>query len=219
MAKIKLLIAEDHPFTRQTLAYEFKKMEEIEFKGAFENGKDAFEYCLLNDVDVILMDITMPVMDGIIATKEIKKIKPNTKIIILTSHKEKENVLDSLSSGANAYCVKNIKTPELLEIIKTVYDGGVFFDKEIAAYILDIFKTIEKQKMEEKLQAEVFHITQAERTVLKLIADGYTNAQISETLFLAKSTVKNHVSNIIKKLNVKDRTQIALFTVKNNLLD
>ena len=217
--KIKLIIAEDHPFTKQTLTYEFKKLEEVDFKGAFESGQEVVDYCLLNDVDVILMDIAMPIMDGIVATSEIKKSKPNIKIIMLTSHTEKGKVLDSLSSGANAYCVKNIKTPELMEIIKTVYDGGVFFDKEIACYILDIFKTIEKHKIEEKISAKDFNITPAERSVLKLIADGHTNAQIAQTLVLSKSTVKNHVSSIIKKLAVKDRTQIALVTVKNNLLD
>ena len=119
MDKIKLIIVEDHDFTRQTLSYEFKRNEKIDFKGAFKNGKEAFDYCLLNDIDIVLMDIEMPVMDGICATQEIKKIKPDVKIIMLTSHKEKEKVLDSLSSGANAYCVKNIETQELLEIIQS----------------------------------------------------------------------------------------------------
>lgn len=219
MEKIKLIIVEDHPFTRQTLSYELKKIDNIEFKGAFENGKQAVDYCLLNQVDVVLMDINMPLMDGISATKEIKKSNSDIKIIILTSHNEKEKVLGALSSGANAYCVKNIEMNELLEIIKTVYDGGVYFDKQIAGYILSIFKTIDEQEKEETPTAKDYKITPAERTILKLISDGLTNAQIAETLVLSKSTVKNHVSSIIKKLNVKDRTQIALMTVKNNLLN
>lgn len=219
MEKIKLIIVEDHPFTRQTLSYELKKIDNIEFKGAFENGKQAVDYCLLNQVDVVLMDINMPLMDGISATKEIKKSNLDIKIIILTSHNEKEKVLGALSSGANAYCVKNIEMNELLEIIKTVYDGGVYFDKQIAGYILGIFKTIDEQEKEETPTAKDYKITPAERTILKLISDGLTNAQIAETLVLSKSTVKNHVSSIIKKLNVKDRTQIALMTVKNNLLN
>lgn len=220
MKKCNLLICEDDSFTRQILTYELKKQETINLLGAFENGSFALDYIKKTPVDVILMDIDMPIMDGIEATKQIKEFNPDISIIMLTNHNEKEKVFAAFSSGANGYCVKRIETKELMNVIEIVMESGVWFDKHIACYIFEILKNIEAHKEQQKAKTlEDYNITQRERNIIKLISDGLTNAQIAEQLVISINTVKNHVASIINKLAVKDRTQIAVFTLKNNLLD
>ena len=220
MHKFNLMVVEDHPFTRQTLVYELKKQENINLVAALDNGETAINFVKTNQVDVILMDIDMPIVDGISATKEIKKFNDKILVIMLTNHNEKDKVISAFKSGANGYCVKQIKMDELLNVIEIVRDGGVWFDKQIAQYIFEILKNVEeeKQQTKEKTIAD-FNITHRERNILKLIADGYSNAQIADELVIAHNTVKNHVASIIKKLNVEDRVQIAVFALKNNLLE
>ena len=120
MHKINLMIVEDHPFTRQTLVYEFKKQENINLVAALDNGESAINFVKTNQVDVILMDIDMPIVDGISATKEIKKFNDKILIIMLTNHNEKDKVISAFKSGANGYCIKQIKIDELLNIIDIV---------------------------------------------------------------------------------------------------
>lgn len=216
--KYNTLIVEDHPLTRQTLEYQIKKLKDINLIGALENGQKAVDFVKENKTDLIFMDIEMPVMNGIEAVKEIKKIKPNTKIIMLTSHTEKEKVLDAFNCGANAYCVKNIKIDELSKIVEIVIDDGIWVDTKIARYIFDVLKNIEEKQKQEVLKTEDFNITEREKEVLKLVSDGLSNDEIAEKLVISRNTVKNHIASIIDKLSVKDRTQIAVFALKNNLL-
>ena len=219
MKKYNLLLAEDDAFTRQTLSYELKRREEINFLGAYDNGKDIVELVKTTTPDIILMDIDMPIMDGLTATKEIKKFNPNILITILSNHDQKDKVLDAFSFGANAYCVKNIKMNELLNVFDIIASGGIWIDRQIAGYIFDVLKNTESSKEETRKKAEDYNITERERNVLKLVADGLSNSEIAEQLIISQNTVKNHIASIISKLAVKDRTQIAVFALKNNLLD
>jgi len=226
MDKIKLLIVEDHPFTRQTLTYEFKKNPQIELLAALTNGKEAVDFVQKITPDVIIMDIEMPFMDGIEATKEIKKAK-KIPVIMLTSHSEKEKVFAAFSSGANGYCIKDIEMSELIGVINIILDGGAWFDKKIAGYIFEVLKSLELENavaavdeaQETRQKIKDLNITEREMEILKLISDGLTNAQIAEQLIISLSTVKNHVASIIHKLSVKDRTQVAIFALNNKLLD
>ncbi len=221
MKKINVIIVEDHPLTRQTLAYQLKKKEEINLLEAFENGKQILDYIsdkTSTKPDIILMDIDMPVIDGIEATVEIKKTNANYPIIMLTNHKDREKVLYAFKSGANGYCVKDIKIDELSTVFNTILEGGIWVDKKIAQFIFDILKASEKEQIE-KHTAEEFDITNREKEVLKLVADGLSNDEITEKLFISRNTVKNHISSIITKLSVKDRTQAAVFALKNNMFD
>ena len=211
-------MVEDDPFTKQTLSYELKRREEINFLGAFDNGKDAVEFVKTNTPDIILMDIDMPIMNGLEATKEIKKFNPNILITILSNHDQKDKVLDAFSNGANAYCVKQIKMDELINVFNIISDGGIWIDTQIASYIFDVLKNIETQKTEIKKTADDFNITERERNVLKLVADGHSNTEIAEQLIISQNTVKNHIASILNKLALKDRTQIAIFALKNDLL-
>ena len=217
MNKYKLLIVEDDSITREVLKRDLKTHEEIELLNAVKNGKEAYDFVKLQEPDVILMDIEMPVMDGITATKNIKEFNSDIKVIMLTSHKERNNVLWSFSSGANAYCVKNIKTPELINIIKIVSDGGVWFDNQIAQFVFEILKNItptEDKEEKKNIKAE-YNITKREKNIIKMISEGYSNIQIAEQLCLSPNTVRNHIANITQKLAVQNRTQITSFASKN----
>ncbi|MBR2068979.1 MAG: response regulator transcription factor [Candidatus Gastranaerophilales bacterium] len=219
MAKIDIIIAEDHPLTRQTLAYQIKKVDTFNFLGAFENGAQAVEFTKTTKPDIILMDIDMPVMTGIEAVEEIKKITSKTKIIMLTNFKDRINVLNAFNSGANGYCVKNIKIDELIKVINIIYEGGMWVDSQIARFIFDVLGHLQQPQKEERYTPEDFDISEREKDVLREIADGLSNDEIAQKLFISRNTVKNHVASIIEKLSVKDRTQAAIFALKNKLFD
>ena len=220
MKNYKLLIVEDDNFTRQTLVYEFKKIESVTLLGYSENGEKAVQFVKENKPDVILMDIDMPVMNGIEATKEIKKIKkiyPEIMVVILTAHSEKEKVLSAFSSGANAYCVKNVKTDELFKVIEIVNDGGIWFDTQIAKFVFEVLNNYRDKDIKNQIK-DKFNISEHEIEIIKLISEGLSNIEIAEKLFISKNTVRNHISSIMEKLSIKDRTRIAVFALENNLL-
>ena len=219
MGKINVVIVEDHPLTRDTLVYQMSKSDRINLLASFENGAKVVEFVETQKPDIILMDIDMPVMGGVEATKIIKEKYPKINIIMLTGHKEKQKVLDAFQSGANGYCVKNIKTDELLKVMETVLEGGIWVDTQIAGFIFEVLKAVDEKQKEERKSIEDFGISEREAEVLKLVADGLSNEEITEKLFISKNTVKNHVASIIAKLSVKDRTQVAVFALKNKLVD
>ena len=210
---IKILLVEDHELTRKGIAYSLKTFPDIEIIGDVDNGKKAVDFISSKKPDVILMDIAMPVMNGIDATKKINESYPDIKIIMLTSINEKQSVLSAFHSGANAYCMKDIKSEELINIIKAVMTGAVWIDPNIARYVLDILQTT-GIPAENKTPNNIFNLTAREREILKLIAEGRSNKDIAEKLVLSLHTVKNHVKNIIQKLAVDDRTQAAILAFK-----
>lgn len=214
---IKILLVEDHELTRKGIAYSLKTFSDIEIIGDVDNGKKAVDFISSKKPDVILMDIAMPVMNGIDATKKINESYPDIKIIMLTSINEKQSVLSAFHSGANAYCMKDIKSEELINIIKAVMTGAVWIDPNIARYVLDILQTT-GIPAENKTPNNIFNLTAREREILKLIAEGRSNKDIAEKLVLSLHTVKNHVKNIIQKLAVDDRTQAAILALKENLI-
>lgn len=216
---IKILLVEDHELTRKGIAYSLKTFQDIEIIGDVDNGKKAVEFIKTKQPDVILMDIAMPVMNGIDATKKINSENPDIKIIMLTSIDEKQSVLSAFHSGANAYCMKDIKSEDLLSIIKAVMAGAVWIDPNIAKYVLDILQTTNISESEEnKTSTNIFNLTAREKEILKLISEGRSNKDIAEKLVLSLHTVKNHVKNIIQKLSVDDRTQAAILALKENLI-
>ena len=219
MSKYNILIVEDHPLTRQTLEYQVKKLNNVNLLGSVDNGEKALEFLNDNKPDIILMDIEMPVMNGIDATIQIKNLYPKIIVIMLTSHAERASVLKAFNSGANAYCIKDIKIDELSKIMDVVADGGIWVDTKIAAYVFDVLTHINEQKEINRVKEEDFNISKREKEVLRLVADGCSNDEIAEKLFISRNTVKNHIAGIISKLAVKDRTQAAVFCLKNNMLD
>lgn len=217
---IKILIVEDHELTRERLVYALKKQPGVEVIGVAENGKSAIVATKKTQPDLILMDISMPVMSGIDAAKEIKQYDSNIKIIMFTSYSEKQNVLSAFNVGADAYCMKNIKVGELVSVINSVYEGAIWIDPCIASYMLEIFqsKALSDQINKAEENSPLDGLTSREKDVLKLVAKGLNNKDIAKELVLSVYTVKFHVSNIIQKLAVEDRTQAAVLALKEDIL-
>ena len=214
--KISVLIVDDSKLTVVGLKTTLAQFEELKVIGEVSDGKDALDVVPKLQPDVILMDIGMPVMDGIKATKELKKNKNMTsKIIMLTSHEIEQNVLDALSAGANSYCMKDVEPEVLLNVIKSTYAGASWLDPRIAQIVLDKFV----DKFGKFLKSDnMIDLTEREIDVLSLISKGYSNQSISNELCISLNTVKTHIKNIFPKLEVEDRTQAAMNAMKEDLI-
>ncbi|MDD3013442.1 MAG: response regulator transcription factor [Candidatus Gastranaerophilales bacterium] len=210
---IKIIIADDSKLTVVGLKTTFKDFPNIKVVNCVENGSLAVKAAKELKPDIILMDIGMPVMDGIQATKEIKKSNPDTKIIMLTSHESEQDVFEALAAGAYSYCMKDIEPDILISVIKSTHEGGCFLDPKIAKIVLNNFKgEINQHKQQDSI------LTVREIDVLSLIAKGYSNSEISKNLYISMNTVKTHIKNIFQKLEVEDRTHAAIKAFKSEIL-
>ena len=216
---MEILIVEDYLHTRKTTAYGLKiKLPDIVISEA-DNGQAALNYIKSgHKPDIVLMDISMPIMNGIDATLHIKNILPNTKIIMLTSFSEKNLVLSAFKSGANAYCLKNIKLEELIHVIHSVMNGAIWIDPAIAQFILEIIQSDTVNTQQQTDSSYDFDLTSREKDILKLVAEGKSNKEIADELILSIHTVKNHLKNILQKMCVEDRTQAAILAIKEKLV-
>jgi DNA-binding NarL/FixJ family response regulator len=220
---IRILLVEDHELTRQGFIFAIKKFPGFEVVGEAIDGKDAIEKFKQFKPEVVLMDIALPVINGIEAAKQIKDINHKIKIIMLTSYSDQEKVFGAFSAGASAYCLKAIKTEKLLKIIEIVCEGGIWFDPAIADYILKLLPYLNQPNNKDSVSKiktidQNIDLTEREKEILNLIAKGLSNKDIASKLSLSVYTVKNHVSSIISKLAVDDRTQAAILALKRNLL-
>lgn len=216
---MEILIVEDYLHTRKTTAYGLRiKLPDANISEA-DNGQSAINYIKSgHKPDVVLMDISMPIMNGIDATMHIKNILPDTKVIMLTSFNEKKLVLSAFKSGANAYCLKNIKLDELINVIKSVLNGAIWIDPSIAQFILEIIQSNDMSTESQETESYDFDLTAREKDILKLVALGKSNKEIADELILSIHTVKNHLKNILQKLCVEDRTQAAILAIKEKLV-
>ncbi|OGI02658.1 MAG: hypothetical protein A2287_10195 [Candidatus Melainabacteria bacterium RIFOXYA12_FULL_32_12] len=211
---IKILIADDSKLTTVGLSTTFKLYNDINVIGIAENGKIAIDMIQELKPDVVLMDIGMPIMDGIQAAREIKRLNLLTKVIMLTSHDGDQNVIDAFSAGAYSYCMKDINPDTLISVIRTTHEGASWLDPAIARVVLNNF--VKKSTKENKFQESV--LTEREVGILSLIARGCSNSEISENLYISLNTVKTHIKNIFQKLEVEDRTQAVMTALKKNIL-
>ncbi|MBE7702949.1 MAG: response regulator transcription factor [Cyanobacteria bacterium SIG28] len=217
---IKILLVEDQKLMRIGIKSLFCDYPEMDVIAEAENGKDAIEKCKLNKPDIVLMDLGLPDINGIEATKQILEHNNNIKIIILTSHTSEEEVTASLQAGASAYVIKDIATDFLMNVIKMIKAGAMWLDPHIVPFIRDKNCGIIPAR---QLSRSVFkerhsNLTQREYEVLKLIVDGQSNSDIAKTLTISEHTAKAHVCNIIQKLVVDDRTQAAVKALKEGLV-
>ncbi len=217
---IKILLVEDQKLMRIGIKSLFNDYPEMEIIGEATNGKEAVEKSKLIKPDVVLMDLGLPDITGIDATKQISEYNNNIKIIVLTSHITEEEVTASLQAGANAYVIKDIPTEILMNVIKMIKLGAMWLDPQIVPFIRDKNCGVIPSR---QLSRSVFkerhsNLTQREYEVLKLIVDGQSNSDIAKTLTISEHTAKAHVCNIIQKLVVDDRTQAAVKALKEGLV-
>ena len=169
-----------------------------------------------NDINLIVMDLGLPGMDGIEATKEVKALNKDIKIVVLTSHNDEQEVLNSLKAGANAYCSKEINPMRLLQVVQSVLDGAAWFDPSISHIVLDA--ATKAQEADIARPEKDYGLTSREAQILKLITEGYSNIEIANELFVSINTTKAHVASILQKLEVDDRLQAALKALKERLV-
>ena len=217
MDEIKLIIAEDEPVARQAMARLFDLETDIEVVGEAENGEVAVDLARRMLPDVVLMDIRMPKLDGIRATQIIKQEMPNVSIVILTIYDDDQNVFQAIKAGAVGYILKDSPIDDAMNAVRAAYRGEGIMHPAIAARMMKEFARLHNER---SADLEKFaDLTDREREVLKLIAHGKRNSEIAETLFISEKTVKNHVSNILFKLQANDRTEAALYAAKHGLVE
>lgn len=219
-AKITILIVEDYELSRNGLSFTLERYSNLSIVGEAENGREAIRLAQELHPDIILMDIRMPVLDGISATQELKVSQPNTRIIMLTSHQDGEEVFASLAAGADAYCMKDIKMERLVQVIEMVMEGAVWLDPSIAHMVMKTLpvKLSSKPKASQGRQRYNVDLTDRELEVLELLVDGKSNKEIAVLLSITLHTVKAHVCNIIQKLAVDDRTQAAVKAIRDGIV-
>ncbi len=205
--KIKLLLVEDHHIVRRGLVFFLKTREEFEIVGEAENGEDALTFVRTERPDVVLMDLSMPKMDGIEATKQIKQYDETIKILILSSFSEQDYVLPALEAGADGYQLKEVQPEQLVASIIAIYEGNANFHPKVTPALLG--------RSAVKKENPFSMLTKREQEVLQEIAKGRSNKEIAAELHITEQTVKTHVSNVLAKLEVDDRTQAALYAVKH----
>ena len=217
---INILLVEDQKLIRVGLKSLFDGQNEMQVTLEAQNGKEAVEKFRLYKPDVVLMDIGLPDISGIEATKRIIELNCNAKVVILTAHLSEKEVLDSLHAGACAYAMKDINTETLKMVIKTVYDGAMWLDPKVVPILRDKNCGVipPRQMSRAMFKEQHANLTQREYEVLKLVVDGMSNSQIAETLTISEHTAKAHVCNIIQKLVVDDRTQAAVKALKEGLV-
>jgi len=222
-SEICILIVEDHTLTRFGLKTAFESLNQVKLISEAEDGETGIEIAKKLRPDIVLMDLGLPGINGIQATKIIKEFDNSIKVIILTSHNNEDEVWAALGAGANAYCLKDIEPERLVHVIESVYDGAAWLDPSIADTVLkrlsgDKMKSSQMQNAQEEREEEKIQLTDREMEVLKLIVDGFSNAEIAEKLFVSIHTAKAHVCNILQKLSVDDRTQAAIKALKDGLV-
>lgn len=208
---IKVLIVDDHHVVRRGLLFFLKTQKDIEVVGEASNGKEAIELTASLQPDIILMDLVMPEMDGIQATKHIKAKYPNIQIIMLTSFSDRDHVVPAIEAGAAGYQLKDIEPDELVLAIRRVMAGENIMHPQVTTQL------IQNQEMTSELPHMLHPLTNREQDVLGELTKGKSNKEIASSLFVTEKTVKTHISNIFAKLEVQDRTQAALYAVKHGL--
>jgi DNA-binding NarL/FixJ family response regulator len=211
MAPIRMLLADDHRLFRQGMRQICEVLGGFEVVGEAENGEEAVHLALELQPDVILMDINMPVLDGVQATAILTENNPGMRVIILTMYRQDRYVFEAIKAGARGYLLKDADEQELVDVVRAVHRGEALIDPVLASKVLDEFRRLSQLTVEEE---DMESLTPGELDVLRLVAQGADNKAISEQLFLSESTVANRLSTIYQKLQVNNRTQAALVALR-----
>ncbi len=214
MDMIKVMIAEDHSMIREGLKQLLELEPDIVVAAGFSDGKSAVDQFLEVKPDVVLMDINMPVLNGLEALEQIKILDSSAKVVMLTIHQDREYLLKALELGAIGYILKDADSKVLIEAVRSVYEGQTYIQPSMARELVNEYKRIKSGNDDPQSL-----LTDRETEVLKLLSKGMLNKEIASALFISEKTVKNHISSIFRKLDVQDRTQAAVYAIKNRLAD
>jgi NarL family two-component system response regulator LiaR len=212
VAEIRVLIADDHAVVRQGLRTFLELQDDIEVVADVADGEEALRAAREHEPDVVLMDLVMPGMGGVEAIRGLREARPEARVLVLTSFLDDEKLFPAVRAGAAGYLLKDVEPAELVRAIRTVDDGEALLHPAVAARLMEEFAETERPAAEEALTAR-------EREVLQLIARGLPNKLIARDLEIAEKTVKTHVSSILSKLGLTDRTQAALYAVRRGMLE
>lgn len=214
---VRILIVDDQELMRDGLATILELRQEIDVAGVASNGKEAFEKAGELRPDIVLMDIRMPIASGVEGTKLITAAYPDIKVLMLTTFNDSELIFEALEEGASGYLLKDMPTDAIVQAIMTVQSGGMVLPKELTA---DIVREMRRNQPAEQINTVpeiVKELTEREREVLQHLGLGLNNKEIAGKLYISEGTVKNHVSNLISKLQLRDRTQAAIFAVRYHI--
>jgi two-component system response regulator NreC len=210
------MLADDHAILRSGLSKLLSEEPDIEVVGEAENGREAVQKAPELNPDIVLMDIGMPVMNGMEATKQIKKRMPEVKVLVLTMHDNEEYLFQVLQAGASGYVLKKAADSDLVNAIHVVARGDCFLYPSAAKMVVEDY--LEKLRSGQEPTSSYDTLTEREREILKLVAEGYTNREIAENLFISVKTVETHKSNIMEKLNLHKRAELVRYAIRKGIL-
>ncbi len=214
--KIKILLVDDHKLIRDGIEAMLQNTEDIEIIGSVSSGEEAINEVRQNKPDVILMDIMMGGMTGVEATRWIKEFDPTVKVVLVTMEISKEYVSAGIKSGVDGYLPKDIDKETLIDAVRTVKNGGRFFNDAIMKLVFEDFYSHEKLKSADKKLPN--DLTKREHEILTLVASGKSNKELAESLFISIKTVETHKTNILEKLGLKNTTELVKYAIKNNII-
>lgn len=210
---ITILLVDDHTIVRQGVRAFLEAQSDMQIVGEAASGEEAVQLARKLTPDVVLMDLIMPGMSGIQATRQIKQVSPHTQVIVLTSFGDDENIFPALRAGALSYTLKDIRPGELIDIVRKAAQGDAVLHSQVVSRVVQQVRAARRE-----IPAPFTQLTERELDIVHLIAEGQSNAAIAEKLVLSEKTVKGHITNILSKLQVEDRTQAAILAWQLGLM-
>mgnify|MGYP003619873090 FL=1 len=216
---IKIMIADDQELIRESLRIVLNINSDMTVVGVAENGQETIDMVRAKKPDVILMDVRMPILDGVQCTRLIKEAHPEVRIIILTTFDDDEYVYNELKYGASGYLLKGVSVPELTQAVRTVVSGGAMINPNIALKVVKLFSQLAQGNFSVPVEeGAAALLSRTERKVTLLVGRGLSNKEIAEKLCLSEGTVRNNLSTVLSKLALRDRTQLAIWAVQTGMV-
>jgi DNA-binding NarL/FixJ family response regulator len=217
---IRVVVADDHTIVRRGLVSLLSLAEGIQVIGEADDGMAAVERAMELDPDVVLMDINMPMLNGLEATRKIKKDAPHIKILVLSAHDNEEYIIQVIRSGANGYMLKNSSAEDLFSAIRSVYTGHAFFSPSVSKVILESYLKVSESPQPDSGVESVpeSRLTGREREILQLVAEGKTHQTVANILHISVRTVDTHCNNIMKKLDIHESAGLVTYAIKNGIV-
>lgn len=216
MKKIRILVADDHAIVRDGLRMVFKSDPHFSIVAEATNGEEAVRLTKSRQPDVAILDISMPILNGIEAAKKIRELAPETRILILTVHQNQEYIYDMILAGANGYLLKNAERKEIFAAVRAVSVGEPFFSPGVSKVLIEGF--IKRVRTDNTEEHKDRNLTKREVEVLRHVAEGMSSPQIAKKLYLSVSTVNSHRTNIMKKLNIHDTARLVRYAIQTNIV-